>query len=82
MHSSESREENMKKQTSNKRPNALLKLIQNLSIRGYYRSTYLFPSLFLGGCVTGLNDSIAGGILKKYNSFQMESGKKIILTYT
>jgi len=61
------------KQTSNKRPNALLKLIQNLSIRGYYRSTYLFPSLFLGGCVTGLNDSIASGLLKKYYAFQMES---------
>ena len=54
-----------------------MKAIQNLSIRGYYRSTYLFPSLFLGGCVTGLNDNIANCLLNKYHAFQMESGKKL-----
>jgi len=60
------------KQTSNKRPNALLRLVQNLSIRGYYRSI-LFPTLFLSGCVSGLNDNISSGILKKYHAFQSES---------
>ena len=65
--------EQRKKQT-NKRPNALFKMIQNMSIRGYYRSIY-FPTFFLGGCLAGINDKIISGLLKKYHAFQAESGK-------
>ena len=65
--------EQRKKQT-NKRPNALFKMIQNMSIRGYYRSI-LLPTFFLGGCFAGINDYIISGLLKKYHAFQAESGK-------
>ena len=56
------------------RPNALSKMIQNMSIRGYYRSM-LFPTFFLAGCASGLNDNIVSGLMKTFHTFQSESGE-------
>ena len=49
-----------------------------MTIRGYYRSM-LFPTFFLGGCASGLNDNIVSGLMKTFHTFQNESGENHIV---